>query len=126
MTKAEAYHAFWQQFGIPAFEENSVPTGDEDPGFPRLTYELGTDAFADNGISLSVSLWWRDTSWASINAKTEQIAAVIGRGGVQFPCDGGSCWITRGTPFALSMGDDDDDQIRRKVLNVIVRWNTPT
>ena len=124
-TKAEAYHAFWSQFGVPAYEENSVPDGEDSPGFPRLSYEFGTDAFSDYGVALTVSLWYRDPSWASINAKTEEISAVIGRGGVQFPCPGGAFWITRGSPWAVSMGDENDDMIKRKVLNVTVRWNTP-
>lgn len=125
-TKAAAYHAFWAQFGIPAYEENSVPDGDDAPGFPRLTYEFGTDALADMGLSLTVSIWYRDTSWVTINAMAETISGVIGRGGVQFPCAGGSCWITRGSPWILSMGDENDDLIKRKVINVTVRWNTPT
>lgn len=126
MTKAAAWFQFWSQFGIPAFEENSVPDGEDAPGFPRLTYEFGTDAFSDYGVAVTVSLWYRDSSWVPINAKAEEISAVIGRGGVQFPCDGGSCWITRGSPWALRMGDENDDQIKRIIFNVTVRWNTPS
>lgn len=125
MTKAAAYHSFWSGFGIPAYEENSVPDGPSDPGFPRITYQFGTDAFSDYGVALTVSLWYRDSSWVPINAKTEEISSVIGRGGVTCPCDGGNFWITRGSPWALSMGDENDDLIKRKVLNVTVRWNTP-
>lgn len=126
MTKAAAYQDFWSGFGVPAFEENAVPSGDGAPGFPRLTYEFGTDAFSDYGVSLTASLWYRDTSWVSINAKAEQISAVIGRGGVTHPCDGGNFWITRGSPWAQRMGDENDDQIKRIVFNVTVRWNTST
>lgn len=125
-TKAAAYQSFWAQFSVPAYEENSVPSGDVGAGFPRLTYEYGDDAFSDYGISLTASLWYRDTSWVTINAMAETISSVIGRGGIQFPCAGGSCWITRGSPWVLSMGDENDDQIKRKVFNVTVRWNTPT
>ena len=125
MTKAAAFQAFWERFGIPVFEENSVPDGDDTPGFPRLTYEFGTDAFSDNSLSLTVSLWYRTTSWVPVNAKTEEISAVIGRGGVTFPCDGGNIWITRGSPWAQSMGDENDDQIKRKLFNINVFWNTP-
>lgn len=126
MTKAAAFQAFWERFGIPVFEENSVPDGDDTPGFPRLTYEFGTDAFSDNSLSLMVSLWYRTTSWVPVNAKTEEISAVIGRGGVTAPCDGGNFWITRGSPWAQSMGDENDDQIKRKLFNINVFWNTPS
>lgn len=125
-TKAEAYHSFWTQFGIPAYEENSVPDGANAPGFPRLTYEFGTDAFSDYGVSLTVSLWYRDTSWVTCNAMAETISQVIGRGGVTHPCDGGNFWVTRGSPWAIRMGDENDDQIKRIVFNVTVRWNTST
>lgn len=125
MTKAAAWHAFWSGFGVPAFEENSVPDGEDAPGFPRLTYSFGTDAFSDYGVAVTVSLWYRDSSWVPINAKTDEISSVIGRGGVVIPCDGGSGWITRGSPWALSMGDENDDLIKRKVFNITVRWNTP-
>lgn len=126
MTKAAAWYQFWSQFGVPAFDENSVPDGEDAPGFPRLTYEFGTDAFSDYGVSVTVSLWYRDSSWVPINAKAEAISAVIGRGGVTCPCDGGNFWVTRGSPWAVRMGDENDDLIKRIVFNVTVRWNTST
>lgn len=126
MTKAAAYQNFWAQFSVPAYEENSVPSGDVAAGFPRLTYEFGDDAFSDYGVSLTVSLWYRDSSWVSANAKAAEISTAIGRGGVQFPCDGGNCWITRGSPWAMRMGDENDDMIKRIVFNVTARWNTST
>jgi hypothetical protein len=46
------------------------------------------------------------------------IEAVIGRGGVFQPFDGGSIWIKRGQPFAQRMADDSSDTIRRIVLNI--------
>jgi hypothetical protein len=125
-TKAAAYYSFWSQFSIPTYEENSVEDGEFSPGFPRLTYEFGDDAFSDYGLSLTASLWYRSSSWVEANAKAAEISAVIGRGGVQFPCIGGNCWITRGSPWALRMGDENDDMIKRIVFNVTVRWNTPT
>lgn len=126
MTKAAAWHAFWSQFGVPAFEENSVPDGPNDPGFPRLTYEFGTDGFGDYSLSLTASLWYRSSSWVDINAKAEDISAVIGRGGVMVPCNGGGFWITRGSPWMLSTGDENDDLIKRKIININVLWITAT
>ena len=125
MNKAEAYYAFWSQFGIPAYEENTVPDGPDAVGFPRITYEFGTDAFGDDGVALTASIWFRSDSWVGINAAEAEISRVIGRGGVTAPCDGGNFWVVRGSPWAVRMGDENDDKIKRIVLNVVVRWNTP-
>ena len=119
MTKAAAIQGFWSSFGLAAFEENAVPTGDDAPEFPYITYESVTDDYG-NDTAASVSLWYRGSSWLPVNAKTDEIGARIGYGGVRIPCDGGCIWLRRGTPFAQSMGDPDDNTIRRKVLSVYV------
>lgn len=126
MTKAAAFYNFWSQFGVPAYDENSVPDGEDSPGFPRLTYQFGTDSFSGAaGVSLTASLWYRDSSWVPINAKAEEISAVIGpQYGDAVPCDGGHFRIKRGSPWALRMGDEADDLIKRIVFNVTVLWNT--
>ena len=114
MTKAAALHKFWESFGIPAYEENTVP---DDAVEPYITYESAADAYGAD-VPLSASLWYRSTSWVDVNAKTEEIGRAIGYGGKIVPCAGGGIWIKRGSPFAQNMGDDRDDRIRRKVLNV--------
>ncbi len=118
MTKAAALYQFFSSFGLPAYEENSVYDMDDIPDFPYITYELNTDSFSDNSISLSCSLWYRSTSWVQCNAKAEEISKAIGQGGVILPCDGGYIWIKRSSPFAQSMGDDSDDMIKRKFINI--------
>lgn len=123
MTKAEAMHSFFSSFGLRAYEASTVPTGEDAPSFPYLTYQYAEDSFG-NPVALSMSLWYRSTSWAEINAKTEEISARIGRGGVSFPCDGGGVWIRRGSPFAQSMGDNTDDMIRRKYINLVAEYMT--
>lgn len=117
MTKAAAIQAFWGSFGLAAFEENAVPTGDDAPEFPYITYELVTDDLG-NETAMSASLWYRGSSWVLANAKADEIGARLGYAGVRLVCDGGYIWLRRGTPFAQSMGDPDDNMIRRKVLAV--------
>ena len=120
MTKAAAIYQFWNSFGLIAYEENSVP---DDAAFPYITYQLVTDSF-DREIPLTASLWYRSESWTEINAKTEEISQTISRGGKIISCDGGAIWLKRGQPFAQSMGDESDDLIKRKYLNITAEFIT--
>ena len=128
MTKAAAIHAFWNGFGLKAFEENYVKDADEDgnpiePKMPYITYQLVTDSF-DREVAATASIWYRSTGWTAINAKTEEIARFIGGGGCLLDCDSGFIWLKRGTPFAQNMGDESDDLIKRKYINVTVEYMT--
>ena len=120
MTKAAAIYQFWNSFGLTAYEENTVP---ENADFPYITYQLVTDSF-DYEIPLTASIWYRSESWTAINAKTEEISQQIGRGGKIIPCDGGAIWLKRGQPFAQSMGDESDNLIKRKYLNITAEFIT--
>ena len=120
MTKAAAIYQFWNSFGLTAYEENTVP---DDAAFPYITYQLVTDSFYRE-IPLSASLWYRSESWTSINAKTEEISHKISRGGKIISCDGGAIWLKRGQPFAQSMGDESDNLIKRKYLNITAEFMT--
>ena len=128
MTKEAAIHAFWNGFGIKAFEENTVVDVDEngneiEPQFPYITYQGITDSF-DREVPGTASIWYRTTGWKSINAKKEEIAQHIGLGGKIIKCDGGRIWIKRGQPFAQNMGDESDDLIKRKYLNLTFEFLT--
>ena len=118
MTKAAAIYQFWNSFGLTAYEENSVPV---EATFPYITYQLVTDSF-DREIPLSASLWYRSESWTEINAKTEEISQAISRGGKIISCDGGAVCLKRGQPFAQNMGDESDDLIKRKYLNITAEF----
>lgn len=124
MTKASAIYNFWASFGLDTYEENSVYQMDEAPTFPYLTYEFNSDSFGDNSIPLSASLWYRTTSWVKANGKAEEISKAIGIGGITIPCDDGFIWIKRGSPFSQSMGDDADNMVKRKILNISVEFWT--
>ena len=120
MTKAAAIYQFWNSFGLTAYEENTVPT---DADFPYITYQLVTDSF-DYEIPLTASIWYRSESWTAINAKTEEVSQKISRGGKIISCDGGAIWLKRGQPFAQNMGDESDDLIKRKYLNITAEYMT--
>ena len=123
MTNEAALYNFWSMFGLPAYEENAVPTGEDGAEFTYITYQVVTDSFG-NDVALTGSVWYRSTSWKEANAKAQEISNVLSRGGVTIACDGGIIWIRRGVPFAQSMGDDSDDLIKRKYLNITAEFMT--
>ena len=123
MTKEAALYNFWSMFGLPAYEENSVPSGEDGAEFPYITYQVVTDSFG-NDVAMAGSAWYRSTSWKEANAKAQEISNVLGSGGVTLACDGGIIWIRRGVPFAQSMGDESDDLIKRKYLNITAEFMT--
>ena len=122
-TKAATIYEFWNNFEMPAYEENSVSTGEDAPKFPYITYQLVTDSLG-NEVAMTASLWYRGTSWVEANAKTEEISQRIGRKGAVLDCNGGKVWIKRGTPFAQNMGDESDNLIKRKYLNITAEYLT--
>ena len=113
MEKEQALHSFWSGFTIPAYDENTVK---ETAALPYITYNVVTDSLGSN-VAMSASLWYRSTSWTDITAKSNEIAASIGRDGRRIPYNGGVLWIKRGVPFAQRMSDEDDT-IRRIYINI--------
>lgn len=122
-TKTAAIYDFWAGFGLPAYDEASVPTGENAPEFPYITYSVVTDDFG-NQVALTGSVWYKESTWVNANAKAEEINKYVGRGGKIIPCDGGAIWIMRGSPFAQSMGDENDDLIKRKYINITAEFLT--
>lgn len=121
-NKYEAIHNFWSSFSLPAYDENSVPTGDNKPDFPYITYDVVVSDFGES-VAMSASVWYYGSSWAEISAKMDEISAAISRGGVQVPCDNGTVWIRRGSPFAQRMSDPND-MVRRFFMNISVEYTS--
>lgn len=117
MDSLQALHTFWSSFGWKAYDETSVP---DEAELPRITYEVSQDYF-NSTLAQTASLWIRATGWTSINEKAQEISDYIGRGGRMIPFDGGALWIRRGLPWAQRMSDEDDT-IRRIVLNIEIEF----
>ena len=120
MTKEQGIHSFWSGFGIPAYDERTVP---DNAVMPYITYETITDSL-DHPVALTGSIWYRSSSWSGVTEKKDLIAASIGYGHKIIKIDGGYMYLTRGTPFAQRMADDNDDMIRRIYLNVTCEFLT--
>ena len=121
MDKEQALHQFWSSFTWAARDENTVP---DDAmtlyGGHYITYTVST-ASLNEPVPLTADLWMKDTSWATITAKAEEIAQEISNGGKVIPFDGGYLWICRGVPFSQRLGDEND-QIRRINLNIMAEF----
>lgn len=123
MTKAAAIHQFWSGFGLKAYEQNLVPTGDDAPSFPYITYSFSSDDF-ENEVALTGSLWYRTTSLTAGNAKVEEISEYIGEY-VLTDIDGGKVKIKKGSPFSPDrMTDESDTMIKRIIINITVEFMT--
>lgn len=118
MNKIQTLHAFWNSFNLPAYDENSVP--DNTP-LPYITYEVSSDDFG-KPLAQTASLWYRDSSWASITEKEQQISDFITRGGRTIAYEGGAMWIQKANPWAQRMEEPSDETIRRIVLNITVEF----
>lgn len=126
MTKAQAFHDFWNSFGVIAYEENSVPKtadGATRPEFPYITYQYISDS-SFNSANTVASIWGYSTSWEWLNDKADEISQHLGLSGKLLMCDNGALWVRRGSPFAESMGDDSNRFIKRKILNVSIEFLT--
>ena len=120
MTKEAALYNFWSGFGIPAYEENTVPTN---ANFPYITYQVVVGSFG-NGIMLTASVYYRSESWNEINEKTREIQRAMKGNGGSLHCDGGGIRLLPEQQFAQNMGDESDDMIRRKYLSYVAYFNT--
>lgn len=121
MDKYQALHSFWSSFSLPAYDQYSVPDGAK---LPYLTYEAATGSIGDV-VNLTASLWYRDTGWAAVSQKAQEIADYIeSMYPMTLPLDTGRLFLTRGTPWSQRMNDPDDDGIRRVRLNVQAEFLT--
>lgn len=121
MTKEQALNSFWNSFGLPAYDENTIP---DDVEMPYITFEVSTGRMEDL-ILLSASLWYRSQSWAEITQKANQIGQAIAR--MMPPAialDNGRLYLYQGSPFTRRMAEPSDNGVRRIVLNVQAEFLT--
>lgn len=118
-NKWQTLDDFWNGFGIPAYDENSVP---DEAQMPYITYNAVVSNF-ENPITLLASIWYRETSWKNISDLTDRIAQYIGKSYRAIKIDGGYIVLTLGSPFAQRMADEDDS-VRRMYLMVDTEFYT--
>ena len=121
MDKWEAQYQFWSSFGIPAYEENSVPDAGK-VELPYITYQSITGTF-DSNAYLSASIWSRSSSWVTADTIANSIEKRLANGGEVIPYEDGIIWVTPGEPLIQSMGDPVDREIKRKIVSVVLHFH---
>lgn len=121
MTPEAAIYRWLGGFGIPAYAATSTPSEAE---FPYLTYDLVLGQWGGGEVNMPVNVWYRTDSEAEPNAKVREIAGALGIGGVQLPCDGGTLWLKKGSPWAQAVRvEGEDDKIKRRYVNINIEHN---
>lgn len=121
LDKWQAQYNFWSSFGVPAYQENSVPDRDT-IAYPYITYPAFSAPF-DGDVAANASIWTRSASWERADALADAVQNRLQDGGQVVPYDGGVIWVTAEDAFAQSMGDPNDDLIKRKLLSVVLHFS---
>jgi hypothetical protein len=122
-NKWQAQQTFWSSFGIPAYDENTVPDG---ATMPYITYEAVSGNLGAQ-TTISASLWYRSNSWAEISQKAEEIARKIyedPRPALQIDEGYIMVRLPNGTMHSNRMDEPNDKQVRRIRFVVEVEFLT--
>lgn len=119
MDKEQALQNFWSSFGIPAYDEYTVP---DDATMPYITYSVATGSL-DNMVGLTATIWYKSTSWREITRLKNRIAESIGVGGKRIKLDNGYAWLCRGNTFAQRI-PSTDDRVRAYYLQLNAEFLT--
>lgn len=122
MDKGQALFNFWSKFGLPAYDENTVP---ENTGERYITYNTVFDSVG-NVVNLHGSIWDVNTnSWEFVSKKAEEIGkAIEEQYPISYAIENGRLYIAKGTPFAQRMSDPSSDRVRRIYINLQAEFLT--
>ena len=120
MDKAQALDAFFNSFGWPAFDENTVETENEKR---YITYEVITGSIGDN-ITINPALYDYSNSYERVQKKADEIYEyIMTMRPPSFPIDGGRLVIMPGSPFSTRV-DSGSTEWRKIVLNIDLAFLT--
>ena len=120
-NKWQGLDRFWNSFGIPAYDQNTVPP---DAQMPYITYEAVTAGFEDV-IPLAGHIWYYSTSWEDASAKADQIASAVSPFRLVQLGNKEYLFIAKGTPFAQRV-PDENDSVRRIYINLLAEYFSAT
>lgn len=122
MNKWEVQQAYWESFGLRAFNEQTVPaTIPDDDGDmvplvpPYITYEPAIGSINET-VPISAKVWYYGTSNAEVTNKVTEMEPNVNR---VLEYDGGVLKVRKAERWARQAPEDPtDEQIRAIELNV--------
>lgn len=120
MDKWQGLQSFWGSFGIPAYDENSVP---DDAVMPYITYHAEISSF-EAIVNTYASVWYYSTSWKDISNKVDEIASALSPYALISLDDHQYIYMGQGVPFAQRMKDPESESIKRIYMNVAMEFFT--
>ena len=116
LDKWSAQKVYWSSFGLPAYQEDTVP---DDAKMPYLTYQPVNGQLGGT-LNASAHLYYRGTSWTAIMQEVTQMEKAIDR---QMFIDGGIMKIRKPlSNFAQPMPESADKKVRRMMLTVEIEF----
>ena len=121
MDKSQALYSFWAGFGIPAYDENTVP---QDAPARYITYNTAT-ASIETVVNLRAKIWDVGTnSWRFVEEKAGEIAEHIAKmDPPTIQLNNGRLNIAEGSPFAQRY-DDGTKDARCVLINIQAEYLT--
>ncbi len=123
MDKWQAQQTYWEGFGLPAYDELTVP---DNASMPYITYEAVSGNIGAT-TTVSASLWYRSNSWAEISQRADAIAkAIYEDPRSAIPIDGGymKVRLPDGTMHSDRMDEPNDKDVRRIRFTVEIEFLT--
>lgn len=111
---AQALHAFFSGFGIPAYCENTVP---DDAELPYITYPLKEPEWNQKTTFYAIVYYRHQSSNLDSLTKADEIVRAIGTG-ILLPIEGGYVALWPETPLVQSMPPAED--IRPAYINLSI------
>lgn len=121
MNKYEAQQAYWSRFGIPAYNELTVPETERDH-YPYITYEKVNGSLGGQ-ITASASIFYRSMSWRDIDKKITEMEPLVNH---QIKIDGGYMKVRKPEANFAQQMSDADQAVRRYKLTVEVEFISRT
>lgn len=120
MTTEQALYSFWSSFGLHAYPEEAVPTGEaegeEAAEPPYITYTIVEPEFGTHATG-QARIWYRDDGYEEIAKKKNEVLKAIGKGKL-LPAGSGFLCIRPGTPPAQYLPFSEMPEIKVCYLNL--------